>query len=246
MNLRFASFTSVALAFSLMACMGATPDDDADSTSDEVVAGDACKLAKPKTDMMCITLYDPVCGCDGKTYGNSCEAGRFVTSSTPGECPPSDAGTCKLATPQDTACYEIYAPVCGCDGVTYGNDCEAERVVTSYTPGECPPANDGGACELPEPRTDVFCPQHLDPVCGCDGKTYGNACNASLYVTSSTPGECPDVDAGAACKLKKPKNTFCPAVYNPVCGCDGKTYGNSCEAARVVSSSTPGACDAKK
>lgn len=37
------------------------------------------------------------------------------------------------------------------------------------------------------------CTGHFQPVCGCNGQTYGNSCQAFLSgVTSWTEGECPE------------------------------------------------------
>lgn len=75
----------------------------------------------------CSGLYMPVCGCDGITYKNACEAlyGIGVSSWTTGACEINNA--CKGTVDHTVVCDSVFEPVCGCDGNTYINRCEAKR-----------------------------------------------------------------------------------------------------------------------
>lgn len=69
----------------------------------------------------CDLLYAPVCGCDGKTYGNPCAARQAgMNFAWKGECPRE---SWRPLTPEQAECLGITRPVCaGChtrDGVFY-------------------------------------------------------------------------------------------------------------------------------
>lgn len=92
----------------------------------------------------------------------------------------------------DAICTTLYAPVCGCNGITYSNSCVATNLggVTSWTEGECGTLN---PCKnTAQIDSTIMCPTVYEPVCGCDSITYSNSCVAQYYagLTSWTFGPC--------------------------------------------------------
>jgi hypothetical protein len=75
---------------------------------------------------------------------------------------------------------------------------------------------------------------------GCQSTCATSAdCGASSYCSTAT-GICLSAQAVGFCKDIP---TSCPDVVAPVCGCDGKQYPNTCEAAKArVSISSSSAC----
>lgn len=73
------------------------------------------------------------------------------------------------------------------------------------------------------------CALGAQPGDGCGGHTIGRqpTCDDGLFCKYADDAICGWADAPGVCTIPSP---VCPRIYFPVCGCDGNTYGNACEA----------------
>jgi Kazal-type serine protease inhibitor domain len=146
-------------------------------------------------------------------HSSECASGDYCAIGSGLSC--SAKGTCQ---PLPFVCPQICEAVCGCDGNTYDNSCEAQQALTNVAfngfceenPATgCWGASGGMACTPAAGQSDC---NPNDP-----GKSFKGAIDDSnLYCTSSNT--CATIPSG------------CKASGGKVCGTDGKTYASECAA----------------
>ncbi|MEK6607510.1 MAG: Kazal-type serine protease inhibitor domain-containing protein [Myxococcota bacterium] len=264
----------------------------------------ACEAACDGIDSICVGdcscgelggYCEPMCGFNGVTYANTSQADcAGVGISCFGACPCGAEMFCANGVDDDgdgytdcddpdcgaacegCACSDVWSPVCGGNGVTYSNTCEADCAdVGVACPGECPCAEicgngidddldglidcaDADCSDRPE--CGCLCPDIWSPVCGANGVTYSNTCEADcagvgVVCTSTCPcgGEC-GLYPQSGCPSGEPGDgdgdgvvdpaDNCPFIWNPAQGdSDGDGVGEYCEDSDTDADGNPDGVD---
>jgi hypothetical protein len=138
----------------------------------------------------CVDDPAPGAFCGG-IAGIQCAKGEFCNYPQSAQCGAADqGGTC---TPMPQICTAIYAPVCGCDGMTYSSDCNAAGAgVSVVSKGECGTTSGGLKWYL-----GCGTPSCMDPII-----PVKSTCTAGQKVGGTCTVEGDSCDPGASCGAK--------------------------------------------
>jgi hypothetical protein len=140
-------------------------------------------------------------------------------------------------------CIALLQPVCGCDGVTYGNSCIAVNYygITEFSNGPCPLQEPDTCIKIPAGINFGACASILGwcrigdecielsgcSMLGSDGIDYSNYFYGSSYACNSLCSTDTVVFLNCIDSSLINIGVQIPDIYQPVCGCDSVTYQNS-------------------
>ncbi|MDX9720894.1 MAG: Kazal-type serine protease inhibitor domain-containing protein [Myxococcota bacterium] len=181
------------------------------------------------------------------------------------DCPPDTLCSVDGECVSSCQCSDLFEPVCGSNGETFANACEArcanvEIVSYSPCPTDCPALNCENSCSFGYAVGPDACPTcacnsacdlcgaEVNPVCSANGITYVNRCLAEctgelVAYTGSCRSQCAALHCAQSCEAGFvldeggcPTCDCAPLVeckeLSAVCGSHGGSYSSPCAAQR--------------
>lgn len=176
------------------------------------------------------------CGADDRCpTGSSCNRVFCIRAPCPSYCAPTPAHHAGDACDEALCGVRPRSVTLMCDdgsiGGNTGNCLYNEDLTCSWeiracpTPESCPPNTRLCIQGTHYDGTPGVCACVPDAV-NCGGR-LGNTCSDTQFCSFTESAICGYADATGTCETRP---EICTTLYQPVCGCDGVTYSNSCAA----------------